>query len=308
MNLTRASITVFGAANTDLVGFPQEGLVFNDSNKGMIRMLPGGVGRNIAENLARLGQKVSLVSAFGDDFFRTFLTEHSRSLGISLDESLLIPGYSSAVFSAVLNRNNDLAVAIADMRIYDKLTPAHFQRDFPSLQSADYAVLETNFPASVLDYLVNRYPGQKWVLDTVSGDKAKRAEPVLSQLHILKTNLIEAEVLTGLSARESRYEDMVRYFLNEGVEHVFITLGKEGVIYGHRDYIQYQPPVPSKVLNTIGAGDAFLSGVLFGFIQGLEPDLIARAGLIAAGLTVQSERVVSDDMRPQAILEKLHQA
>ncbi len=308
MNLTRASITVFGAANTDLVGFPQEGLVFNDSNKGMIRMLPGGVGRNIAENLARLGQKVSLVSAFGDDFFRTFLTEHSRSLGISLDESLLIPGYSSAVFSAVLNRNNDLAVAIADMRIYDKLTPAHFQRDFPSLQSADYAVLETNFPASVLDYLVNRYPDRKWVLDTVSGDKAKRAEPVLSQLHILKTNLIEAEVLTGLSARESRYEDMVRYFLNEGVEHVFITLGKEGVIYGHRDYIQYQPPVPSKVLNTIGAGDAFLSGVLFGFIQGLEPDLIARAGLIAAGLTVQSERVVSDDMRPQAILEKLHQA
>lgn len=305
MDIKRASVTVFGAANTDMVGFPDNQLVFNDSNKGKIKLLPGGVGRNIAENLARLGQQVSLVSAFGDDFFRRFLYDHARQLGIRMDESIILPGQSSAVFSAILNRNNDLAVAIADMEIYDKLSPTAFQQDFPSVEAADYVVMETNFPASVLDYLVNRYPGKRWVLDTVSGDKAKRAESVFGQLFILKTNLLEAEVLTGIPARDSRYEDMVRHFLDEGVQNVFITLGKEGVIYGNARQIHYLPPVPAKVLNTIGAGDAFLAGVIFGFIQEWPLDKITQAGLISAGVTVQSERVVSDDISPELILEKL---
>jgi len=305
MDIKRASVTVFGAANTDMVGFPDDRLVFNDSNKGVIKLLPGGVGRNIAENLARLGQQVSLVSAFGEDFFRRFLYDHAQELGIRMDESIIIPEASSAVFSAVLNRNNDLAVAIADMQIYDKLSPTVFQKEFPSVEAADYVVLETNFPASVLDYLVNRFPEKRWVLDTVSGDKAKRAQSVFGQLFILKTNLLEAEVLTGISARESRYEDMVKYFLDEGVQNVFITLGKEGVIYGNNEQIHYLPPVPAKVLNTIGAGDAFLSGVVFGFIQDFPLDKIAQSGLISAGLTVQSERVVSEEIAPDTVLEKL---
>ncbi len=306
MNMVSKHVSVFGAANTDLVGFPESGLVFNDSNKGKIKMLPGGVGRNIAENLTRLGQKVSLISVLGDDVFKDFLLRHAESIGIDMSESVILKDESSAVFSAVLNRNNDLAVAIADMKIYDQLSPHVFYRDFPSLEKADYVVLETNFPASVLDYLVNRYPDKKWILDTVSGDKAKRSEPVLSQLFVLKTNLLEAEVITGISSRTSDYRPMVEYFLDEGVENVFITLGKEGVIYGNRKKIHYLPPVPSKVINTIGAGDAFLSGITFGFIQGFDLDKIARLGLITAGLTVQTEEVVSPHITPESIMDKLN--
>ncbi|NPA43889.1 MAG: hypothetical protein GXO27_07665, partial [Chlorobi bacterium] len=162
-----------------------------------------------------------------------------------------------------------------------------------------------NFPGAVLEYLVNRFPDKKWVLDTVSGDKARRSLPVLSQLYILKTNLLEAEVITGIPASTRDYRPMVEYFLREGVEHVFITLGKEGVIYGNKARIYYAPPVPAKVINTIGAGDAFLSGVVFGFIQGFDLETIARLGLITAGLTVQSEHVVSPDISPEKILSKL---
>ena len=302
MSYRQTQITVFGAANTDLIGFPHDKLAFNDSNKGEIKMLPGGVGRNIAENLSRLGQKVSLISVFGRDIFHDFIVNHSKIVGIDISESITLENYNSAVFSAILNRNNDLAVAIADMQIYDKLGPHVFDRTFPSVEKAEYIVLETNFPASVLDYIVNKYPGKKWVLDTVSGDKAKRAESILSDLYILKTNLIEAETISGLNAHETDYNAMVQYFLDEGVKNVFITLGKEGVIYGNQNGIAYQPPVPSRVLNTIGAGDAFLSGVLFGFIQGVSLDDAAMLGLKAAGLTVQSERVVSEQMSAEKLM------
>ncbi len=306
MYVERKFVTVFGAANTDLVGFPESGLVFSDSNKGKIKMLPGGVGRNIAENLKRLNQQVSLISVLGNDVFKDFLLKEAETAGIDMSESIILDNASSAVFSAVLNRNNDLAVAIADMKIYDQLSPEIFYEDFESLNQADYVVLETNFPSSVLDYLVNRYPDKKWILDTVSGDKAKRSEGVLSQLFVLKTNLLEAEVITGISSKTSDYTPMVEYFLEEGVENVFITLGKEGVIYGNKDLIHYQPPVPSKVVNTIGAGDAFLAGIIFGFIQGYDLDRIARLGLITAGLTVQSEEVVSHEIDPELILNKLN--
>jgi pseudouridine kinase len=306
MKVIRKSVTVFGAANTDLVGFPETSLAFSDSNKGQIKMLPGGVGRNIAENLTRLGQKVSLISVLGDDIFKDFLLKHSEQTGIGMHESIIIPEYSSAVFSAILNRNNDLAVAIADMKIYDHLSPDLFYGEFPSMEQADFAVLETNFPSSVLDYLVNRYPGKKWILDTVSGDKAKRCEPVLSQLYVLKTNLLEAEVITGISSKTPDYRPMVEFFLNEGVQNVFITLGKEGVIYGNRQGIHYQPPVPSKVINTIGAGDAFLSGIVFGIIQGMDLNQTAKLGLITAGLTVQTEEVVSPYISAEEVLKRLN--
>ncbi len=305
MKIEQVPVCVFGAANTDLVGFPEDRLVFNDSNKGQIRMLPGGVGRNIAENLSRMGQKVFLVSVFGKDYFYEFIKQHSEQMGIDLSDALILDGYSSAVFSAVLNRGNDLAVAIADMRIYDNLTPDLFDTEFPSLEQSEVVVMETNFPSSVLDYLVNLYPDKKWIADTVSGDKAKRIEAVYDRLAILKTNLLEAEVLTGISARTGDYKDMVRYFLDEGVENVFITLGKEGVIYGNADGIDYQPPVPAKVLNTIGAGDAFLAGVTFGFLQGFDLEKMAKLGLHAAGLTVQSERVVSEEISAEKLLAAL---
>ncbi len=305
MEIKQVPVCVFGAANTDLVGFPEGRLVFNDSNKGQIRMLPGGVGRNIAENLSRMAQKVFLVSVFGKDYFYEFIKRHSESVGIDLSDSLVLNGYSSAVFSAVLNRGNDLAVAIADMRIYDNLTPDLLDTELKALEHSEVVVMETNFPSSVLDYLVNLYPQKKWIADTVSGDKAKRIEAVYDRLEILKTNLLEAEVLTGISARTGDYKDMVKYFLDEGVSNVFITLGKEGVIYGNSDGIDYQPPVPAKVLNTIGAGDAFLAGVTFGFLQGFDLHRMAKLGLHAAGLTVQSERVVSEEISAEKLLSAL---
>ncbi len=303
MKIKRVPICVIGAANTDLIGFPNDRLIFNDSNKGQIRMLPGGVGRNVAENLSRLHLDVSLISIFGNDYFYDFIRKHSEKLHIDLSDSIVLEGQSSAVFSAILNRGNDLAVAIADMHIYDNIKPDQFMRDFPSLEKAEVVVMETNFPSSVLDYLVNRFPDKKWIADTVSGDKAKRIEAVYDRLAVLKTNLIEAEILTGMSARTTDYRDMVQFFLDEGVENVFLTLDKEGVIYGNKQKIAYQPPVPGRVLNTIGAGDAFLSGVVFGFVNQFDLDKMATMGLRAAGLTVQSERVVSEEISPEKLLQ-----
>ncbi len=57
---------VIGGANIDFVGIPDNKLIWHDKNPGKIKMSLGGVGRNIAENLAKLGVHTKLLALVGD--------------------------------------------------------------------------------------------------------------------------------------------------------------------------------------------------------------------------------------------------
>lgn len=61
-------VVIIGSANIDVAGYSHESLNYADSNPGKIKFTPGGVGRNIAQNLALLGNKAWLLSAVGSDF------------------------------------------------------------------------------------------------------------------------------------------------------------------------------------------------------------------------------------------------
>ena len=74
-----AEITVIGGINIDIEGMPYEELIYKDSNPGRIRMSYGGVGRNITENIARLGGDVAMVSVAGDDYMGAGAVEELRS-------------------------------------------------------------------------------------------------------------------------------------------------------------------------------------------------------------------------------------
>ena len=64
---TAPYVTVVGGVNMDIGGWPGEVPVMQDSNPGVVRMSLGGVGRNIAHNMALLGMDVRMVTVFGDD-------------------------------------------------------------------------------------------------------------------------------------------------------------------------------------------------------------------------------------------------
>lgn len=77
-------VIVIGGVNCDISGTPEEALRLGDSNPGSITLTAGGVGRNIAENLARLGRRVSLLTALGEDANGDFIRASCRVLGIDL--------------------------------------------------------------------------------------------------------------------------------------------------------------------------------------------------------------------------------
>ncbi len=294
----KPKICVFGAANVDITGFPDTELVYNDANTGHMKTAAGGVGRNIAENLKYLDFEVELISIFGDDPLSDFLIKDCQNKGLYIDRSLFLKDMPASTFIAVLDDHNDLAVGISAMQLYDDIDEDLFITNFPGKIEAEYVVLETNLSSRILEAIVEKYPGKKLVLDTVSGKKALRAKSVLKDIYILKTNLLEAEVLSGIKIQNDRdLKKLIYFFLVKGVTKVFITLGKQGVIYGTQNLIEKQNPVPATVKNTTGAGDSFVAGLVYADALHKSVRDMATFGMQMAALTVSHHEAVNPDVR-----------
>jgi len=300
----KRKISVFGAANVDITGFPKAELIYKDANIGTMHTAAGGVGRNIAENLHLLGFEVNLISVFGDDPLSDFLINDCQKKELNINKSLFLKDTPASTFLAVMDSHNDLAVGISAMGLYDDLNPQDFLKNLPDELPSVYSILETNFSSEILQKIVEKYPEQKFILDTVSGKKALRSLPVLDKIYILKTNLLEAEMISGIHIKtDEDHTKLVRYFLDQGVQKVFITLGKNGVIYGNRKTITRQLPIPAKVINTIGAGDAFISGLVYADSMNAPIDQMAKYGMKAAALTVSYPEAVNPALNADKLKE-----
>ena len=144
-----APIYVVGAVNMDLTGTPAQTLRPGDSNPGRVTLSPGGVGRNIAENLRLLGRKVSLITVMGNDAYAGLIREHCRNVGIDLQYSLTDPLAQTSTYLCVNESNGDLHAAVADMAIYEQLTPDRLKPLLPVLNHGSMVIAGHAFTDTV---------------------------------------------------------------------------------------------------------------------------------------------------------------
>lgn len=299
----QAPVFVLGAAITDWMGFPEGTPAPADSVPGRIRKAPGGVGRNLAENLVHLGLPVELVTAFGDDPDSDALVRHCQEQGIGVRHSLVAEGRRGALHLAILDEGRDLYAGLADLSILEAISPAYLQQQSP-LAEAAAIVLETNLPQSAIDWLVT----QEWMpplyLDPVSVRLSTRVANHLGAFHTIKANRRQAEALAQRSLlRPADLEALARQWLDQGVERVFITLGSHGAFAAGRDKVIHLPAAKVKVENTTGAGDAFLAGAIWASMRNWPLDDCCRAGLAASTIAVRSPLAINPDLSEPAIME-----
>ena len=110
-------VVVIGAANIDIGGTPYKELIKADSNPGVINISYGGVGRNIAENLSRLGVNTVLIAAVGCDDLGEGLVNHCKAAGIDTDYILRDNKNNSSLYLYINDLNNDMAIALSDVNI-----------------------------------------------------------------------------------------------------------------------------------------------------------------------------------------------
>jgi len=276
-------VVVVGGANVDVKARTTAALVTETSNPGTVVRTAGGVGRNVAENLARLGSRVALVSVVGSDPDGDWLLEETAGAGV--DVSPVLRGGRTGRYVAVLDAAGDLAVGVADMAATDALGPEVLDLDL--IRSAALVVVDGNLPATTVDAVLGL--GARVVVDPVSVVKAGRLSPLLSQVRPVYAITPNQDELRSLGSVEELHD--------RGVEVVWVRRGASGSLLSTPDgAVELEAPAVVPV-DVTGAGDAMLAAFCHRLLAGASVVEAARAGHDAAALTVASPHTVRPDLR-----------
>jgi pseudouridine kinase len=306
------SVLVVGGAVLDTKVRTAVPPVLGTSNPGTASATVGGVGRNIAENLARLGRPTVLVAAVGDDPAGDTVVQRTSAAGVECRHVVLSP-HPTGTYAAVLDERGDLHIAVADMRATDELAVADLAVVPSLLGGADALVVDANLDATVIRWLLSaaQDAGVRSVFEPVSVAKATAAAPVLDgsvRVHTITPNVDELAALVGHPVDDTM--DAVRTAADElhdrGVVHVWVRRGTRGSLlsmatpsdadgpHGSRAVLVGAPEV--EVADVTGAGDSMTAGYVHALLDGSDVVEAARYGQVLAALTCASADTVRADL------------
>ena len=296
---------VVGGVNVDIGGRSFAPLVRADSNPGRVTVSLGGVGRNIAHNLSLLGTDVRLLTAYGDDAHGAQVAASCSELGIDLSHALRVSGAATSTYVYLSDNRGEMALAVSDMSVCEKITPAYLASQLPLLQNAQVVVADTNIPAESLAYLAENCTAPLFI-DPVSTTKAEKLRPILPRIHTLKPNALEAALLSGVEIRgEQDAERAAGELLRLGVHRVFLSMGARGVCAAMEQERLWLDVLPGNPVNTTGCGDAFMAALVWAYLEGMDLERTALAGLAAGSIAMESPETINPALSAAALGKRM---
>ena len=298
---------VVGGVNVDIGGRSFEPLVAADSNPGRVTMSFGGVGRNIAHNLSLLGTDVRLLTAYGDDAYGAQVAASCSELGIDLSHALRTSEAPTSTYVYLADNLGEMALAVSDMSVCERITPAYLASQLPLLQNAQVVVADTNAPKESLEFLAQNCNVPLFV-DPVSTAKAEKIRDILPKIHTLKPNALEAALLTGVEIHNTEdAKKAAKKLLSMGVHRVFISMGSSGVCAARGEECVVLPPVQGNRINTTGCGDAFMAALTWAYLEGMDLEHTALAGLAAGSIAMESSETINPALCAAAVKKRMEQ-
>lgn len=295
-------ILVFGASVVDMFGFCKSNYRSCDSIPGRIKISFGGVSRNIAENMARVGVPTKFISIIGDDEIGRSMLTHSLKIGYDMRNSLILEGRSTPTYMAVLDEKGEMVSAVADLDSISAMTTDFIDSKAPMIENAKYTFLDADDP-EILEYLLTKFQGKtKFILDPISSTKAEKVKHLIKYFHTIKPNRVEAEVLSGIKINSK--EDLIKvgqFFLDLGVENIFISLDADGIFYMNKNEFGTLKSEGVSVVNVTGAGDSFVAGLGYGYINNLPIKEIVKFSMAMSIVTISHEETIHPDMGHEII-------
>lgn len=293
------TIVVIGGCNIDIHGHCDQTFLEQDSNPGSIMQSPGGVGRNIAENLAKLGENVHLVSIVGQDSYGEWVLEQARLSGVNTQDVIRHPDFPTSSYLALNDEHGHLIAAVADMRSIDALNEKLLETKKNLFQSAQRLLLEANLSKDAITWLSEQHFPGRWMADAVSAAKAPRLIPILDQLSLLKLNQDEARAILG--STETSPDRLAKAILEKGVECVLLSLGHQGALFKSPKHTLHLPAFSPKVVSDTGAGDALLAGWIHAQTKDWTLDAQLKFALACASMTMESDQASHPLLLPDNI-------
>lgn len=292
-----SEITVIGGIRANITVNAAEQLMAEQENKGTVEASYSGTGRNIAENLGRMGADTALIAVAGADFVGKGAKKELDALGINTEMLKMVEGQNTAMTVSVLNIIGDLEFAAANSDVYDCLSETQIADAMEKINSSKVVCADGTLKEEVLRYLVENVDTTLF-FDPNSEEDAEKAKEFIGSFDIIKPNRGEASVLCGMDIfSEEQLKQAGQWFVDQGVKKVFITMSGGGVYYreGTCEGILH----PEKVLPFIyeeGAGDAFSAAIADGVARGMDIEAIAAHGMKAAAIAMECKAAVNPAM------------
>ncbi len=266
----------------------------------------GGSSANIAVGLARLGLRVGIVSSVGKDALADFLLGFLRREGIDTQFVQLVEGYNTSLCLTEVSPPNHFP------QVFYRRDPADVQLQLggselayiqgaslfvtngtslsaPPAREATMSALKAARTAGLRTAFDIDYRASSWRSPEEAGIQARKALPWVD---VLLGNEEELSLLSGTS--ETR--DQAQIGLDAGASLVIRKRGSDGVEAYSRDGYVFAPKCAVNVMSTIGAGDGFGAGFLYGLARGLSLDECLRYGNAVAAIVVS--RISCSDAMP----------
>ncbi len=294
-----AHVVVVGSINMDMVAhalrLPAPGETLTGE---AFVMAPGGKGGNQAVAAARLGASVDFVARVGMRQYGNELLQSLQTEGVACEavvrDAAALPGI--AVIMVGSNDGENSIVYIAGSNA--DLSAADVAAAAPTVQAAAVVVAQLEVPLAAIEaaFMLARKNNALTVLNAAPAQVLPQA--LLGLTDWLVLNETEANQLAGLA--HSAHQDVVqqaelaaRQLLQCGVKHALITLGADGALLCSADSVQHFPARVVKAIDTVGAGDTFVGGLVTGLAEGMTAADAVRLGQAAASIAVSRSGVQS---------------
>jgi len=278
------------------------------STPGIVRVSVGGVARNIADNLTRLGIETVLLSAIGNDGSGRRILANAAQVGINTQFCVISDEHRTSAILALLDEQGNLVMSVGDTEIMACLTPTLIEQKRDLIQNADIIILDSSLSEETIGALfkiATRY-NIKICADPTSTTLAAKLKPHLSNIYMITPNIAEAEVLCGCSINdEDEATAAARHLVSAGVKIAIITLAEEGVVYTTADASGHIPAVATDIVDTTGASDALTATVVFGLLNDIPVDESLRLGASAAAITLACTDTVCVDLSLELLYDRL---
>lgn len=267
-------IVVLGAVFVDIKGYPQDVYIPGGRNAGRIEQVPGGVSRNVVEDIANVELRPTFVSLVDDTGLGEDVVRQLRNHKVNTDY-MLRTSDGMGTWLAVFNNDGDVCAAISKRPDLRPLIALLDEKGDEIFRDADSIALELDMDKEIVKRVfayAKKY--HKSVYAVVSNMTiAVERRDFLQQTDCFVCNRQEAGILFVEDFEDKTVEQMQQILLQKvksaNIPRMIVTLGEVGAVYATADGESgFCPAQPVHVRDTTGAGDAFFAGITIGLTYG----------------------------------------
>jgi pseudouridine kinase len=282
-------IAVIGGINADVSGQSRGRLKSGESVPGTIERTIGGAGRNVAANLARLGDSVSLFSRVGADSEGEAAIETTGNAGVDVSFVDRTAARTDAYVS-LIDHAGELLGAVADMAAVESVNRGLLEAWTTPLSERELLIVDTNLDGSVIDLALRTAArlGLSSVIQVSSAEKILRVSELSRSADLLICNEGELHALLPAVKRANRGAPLPAALFDRVATRCCITDGPHGVrLIDSEGERRYPACAVNRIVDTTGSGDAFTAGLAHCLNAGQNIADACRYGLGAAAVALQ---------------------